>query len=98
MILFKKFAFWFSLISLFICLRDYWVTIEKDSHHFIGLSPFEPFSHWMIKFESSTVDATVEAKFPGYMVHLAFFFSCGLFIDLVLRLLKRKKQSVDLLS
>ncbi|QYR23605.1 hypothetical protein KZ483_12320 [Paenibacillus sp. sptzw28] len=91
MILLKRITFWLSLISITICLNDIWETVHAPDILDIGVGPFEPFKHWMLDFDpfKPPSSALITAKFPGYIVHFAFFCLVGTILDNCIRLFKR---------
>ena len=85
MFLFRKFTFWLSLISILICLNNFWGNDDKNIL-LIGLNPVlnsvgytEPFRHWM--FDFSNESTSIKVQFPAYLLHFSSFFLLGFIID-----------------
>ncbi len=99
---YKKATFWFSVISLLICLNSYLGNDDKNIL-LIGLNPLlnsivytEPFRHWIFDFDSAKLavdSATIRVQFPAYIIHFASFFLTGLIIDCLIRIISRKVKS-----
>lgn len=95
----KKATFWFSVISILICLNNYLRNDDKNIL-LIGLNPLlnsivytEPFRHWIFDFDSTKLavdSATIRVQFPAYIIHFVSFFLTGVIIDFLIRLINRK--------
>ncbi len=90
--LYKKTTFWFSVISILICLNNYLGNDDKNIL-LIGLNPLlnsivytEPFRHWIFDFGS----AAIRVQFPAYIIHFVSSFLTGVIIDFLIRLISRK--------
>ncbi|TKH44204.1 hypothetical protein C1I60_12805 [Paenibacillus terrae] len=96
---YKKATFWFSVISILICLNNYLGNDDKNVL-LIGLNPLlnsivytEPFRHWIFDFDSAKLaidSVTIKVQFPTYIIHFISFFLTGLIIDFLRRLVGRK--------
>jgi hypothetical protein len=101
MFVFKKCTFWFSIISVLICLNNYLGNDDKNIL-LIGLHPFlnsvvytEPFRHWIFDFDSAKLvinSASIRVKFSAYLMHFSSVFLAGLMIDFVILYLLKNKQ------
>lgn len=98
--LLRKFTFWLSLLSILICLNNYWGNDDKNIL-LIGLNPVlnymvykEPFRHWIFNFESAKLAAdssSIRLYYRVYLIHFFSFFLIGIIIDFVIRLVRRSK-------
>ena len=94
----KSFWIWFSIMSILICLNNYFGNDEKNIL-LIGLNPLlnsliykVPYRHWLLNFESSknVIDSMVIKFNPVvYMIHFVSYLVTGLIIDLLFKLLRR---------
>jgi len=89
MTVFKKITFWLAIVSIVICVTDYY---GGDDKHIplIALNPFlssvvytQPFSDWIF-------NANNEIRFSAYIMHFSSFVLAGILIDLLVYLRKRK--------
>ncbi|CAH1190185.1 hypothetical protein PAECIP111892_00047 [Paenibacillus auburnensis] len=97
----KRATFWFSLVSIAICLHNYLGYDRKNILLFIS-NPvlvntiyLEPFNHWYFNYESATINsgsADITVAFPSYIVHFLSYFLEGLIIDGLVRLRNRKPR------
>jgi hypothetical protein len=90
MFLLRKFTIWLSILSILICLNHYWGNDDKNIL-LIGLNPVlnnmvytELFQHWLF-YESANY-------YRAYLVHFLSFLLIGIVIDVVIKLLRRKKS------
>ncbi len=91
--LFKRVTFWLGIISLLLCFNDIWGTLHSPTIFFVGLGPFEPFRHWMLKFDRfdhAIESASIGAKVPGYIVHFITFILVGMVIDRLMAKLRKR--------
>jgi hypothetical protein len=101
MFILRKFTFWLSIISILICLNNYWGNDNKNIL-LIGLNPFlnsivytEPFRHWIFNFDSARLasdSASIKVHFTGYLLHFGSFFLVGIIIDYLIYFLKGKRK------
>ncbi|WP_311083077.1 hypothetical protein [Paenibacillus polymyxa] len=95
---YKKATFWFSVISILICLNNYLGNEDKNIV-LIGLNPLlnsivytEPFRDWIFDFDSAKLaadSATIRVQFPAYIIHFVSFFLIGLIIDFLIRIISQ---------
>jgi hypothetical protein len=101
MILLRRMSFWFSLFSIIICITDYWKTTHMQGPYIVtlmvGVSPFEPFRHWMLAFDRFDPPTTVDisTRYPEYIVHFIFFLLLGTILDKIVRYFKRIKEKAE---
>ncbi|ERM19787.1 hypothetical protein AYJ08_02560 [Brevibacillus sp. SKDU10] len=93
MVIFKKVWFWLGILSIIVCLNDFY---GNDQKHIllIGLNPLldymvykESFRDWIIN------DNQIEGKIllGGYVIHFVSYILLGIFIDLLFFFNKQKK-------
>ncbi|ATO50084.1 hypothetical protein D5F52_16030 [Brevibacillus laterosporus] len=93
MVIFKKFWFWLGILSIIVCLNDFY---GNDQKHIllIGLNPLldymvykESFRDWIIN------DNQIEGKIllGGYVIHFVSYILLGILIDLLFFFNKQKK-------
>ncbi|PPA81030.1 hypothetical protein C4A76_24405 [Brevibacillus laterosporus] len=93
MVIFKKFWFWLGIVSIIVCLNDFY---GNDQKHIllIGLNPLldymvykESFRDWIIN------DNQIEGKIllGGYVIHFVSYILLGILIDLLFFFNKQKK-------
>ncbi|NOU87084.1 hypothetical protein GC102_15030 [Paenibacillus sp. LMG 31460] len=98
MILLRKFTFWFSALSIFICLSD---QLGSGIANII-LSGFAPIS-WLIRtvqFRTWMIDDSVFGdssvlvtfRFQAYLIHFCTFIIVGFLLDYLIHLFKRKQK------
>ncbi|SEB45676.1 hypothetical protein SAMN05443246_0452 [Paenibacillus sp. GP183] len=101
MFLSRKFTFWLSIISIMVCINNYWGNDEKNIL-LIDLNPFlnsivykEPFRHWILDFNNAKItdSASIRVSTNAYYLHFVSFFLMGFIIDLIIYLYKRYRQS-----
>jgi len=93
MVIFKKVWFWLGILSIIVCLNDFY---GNDQKHIllIGLNPLldymiykESFCDWIIN------DNQIEGKIllGGYVIHFVSYILLGIIIDLLFFFNKQKK-------
>ncbi|AIG25407.1 hypothetical protein EGH10_11005 [Brevibacillus laterosporus] len=93
MVIFKKVWFWLGILSIIVCLNDFY---GNDQKHIllIGLNPLldymiykESFRDWIIN------DNQIEGKIllGGYVIHFVSYILLGIIIDLLFFFNKQKK-------
>ncbi|GIO01069.1 hypothetical protein J5TS2_17370 [Brevibacillus halotolerans] len=93
MVIFKKVWFWLGILSIIVCLNDFY---GNDQKHIllIGLNPLldymvykESFRDWIIN------DNQIEGKIllGGYVIHFVSYILLGILIDLLFFFNKQKK-------
>ncbi|MDF9411064.1 hypothetical protein E1B06_04925 [Brevibacillus laterosporus] len=93
MVIFKKVWFWLGILSIIVCLHDFY---GNDQKHIllIGLNPLldymiykESFRDWIIN------DNQIEGKIllGGYVIHFVSYILLGIIIDLLFFFNKQKK-------
>ncbi|MDB5052814.1 MAG: hypothetical protein JWM44_864 [Bacilli bacterium] len=64
--------------------------------HLIGVSPLEPFHHWMLAFDSfdlhTKTTVEINTRYPEYIVHFIFFLLLGTILDKIIRYFIRIKD------
>ncbi|MCY9657310.1 hypothetical protein P5G65_18785 [Paenibacillus chondroitinus] len=99
----RRFSFWISIVGIIICLSDYMGS--GFANIFIRLIPpinvladVEPMRHWMFDFENNKWGASssilLEVNFLTYVILFITWFLVGLFIDILVKRLRRIKQLV----
>jgi hypothetical protein len=86
MLLLRKFTFWFSALSIIICLSVYMGSgianiILCQNPPITWLLRTEPFRNWMIdesKFRDSSV--LVSFRFSAYLIHFCSFLIVGILL------------------
>jgi hypothetical protein len=99
MFLRRKFSFWFSIISIIICLGDY-LGIEIANIILVRLNPIidtliftKPFANWMVDVNNTEWAASsilISVRFPTYVIHFGTFLILGLLIDYLIHIFKQK--------
>lgn len=99
MFLRRKFSFWFSIISIIICLGDYF-KIEIANIILVRLNPIidtlifmKPFANWMVDVNNKEWAASsilISVRFPTYVIHFGTFLILGLLIDYLIHIFKQK--------
>lgn len=93
MVILKKVWFWLGILSIIVCLNDFY---GNDQKHIllIGLNPLldymvykESFRDWIIN------DNQIEGKIllGGYVIHFVSYILLGILIDLLFFFNKQKK-------
>lgn len=93
MVIFKKVWFWLGILSIIVCLNDFY---GNDQKHIllIGLNPL---LDYMVYKESSRDwiinDNQIEGKIllGGYVIHFVSYILLGILIDLLFFFNKQKK-------
>ncbi|HBS44124.1 MAG TPA: hypothetical protein DEA91_05990 [Paenibacillus sp.] len=98
MFLRRKFSFWFSIISIIICLGDY-LGIGFANIILVRLNPIidtlifmKPFANWMVDANNTEWAASsilISVRFPTYVIHFGTFLILGLLIDYLIYIFKQ---------
>lgn len=99
----RRFSFWISTVSIIICLSDYMGS--GLANIFIRLIPpiniladVEPMRQWMFDFENNKWGASssilLQVTFLTYFIFFVTWFLLGLFIDMLVKRLRRTIQLV----
>jgi hypothetical protein len=92
--IFKKFTFWLSLLSILICIFDF-LGSNLANIILIRLNPVIDslkFNAWIQDVHNTkhiTESAYIPLRFPAYLIHFGTFFLVGLILDYIILLLKR---------
>lgn len=95
------FAFWLSIISLFICIGDYFGN-GLANIFLIRLNPLldsivfmEPFKSWILHGDQATWvtdSALIRVRFPAYFIHFGSFLLPGLILDYLIRFVNASRD------
>ncbi|KQX46870.1 hypothetical protein ASD40_16455 [Paenibacillus sp. Root444D2] len=96
MFLLRKFTFWFSALSIIICLIDYFGSglaniILSQFPPITWLIRVDPYRNWMIDksiFRASSILVTF--RFSAYLIHFCSFLIAGLVLDYIIHLFKSR--------
>ncbi|BAU29634.1 hypothetical protein DFP93_1069 [Aneurinibacillus soli] len=94
--MFKKFAFWFVIASLVICINDY---VGNDDKHLLffsgGIEPIMFKAIYTESFRSLIFDEVTRRILPlGYVLHITLAFLYGFLLDLLIYLFRKANASL----
>jgi hypothetical protein len=98
MFILRKFTFWFSALSIIICLSDYLGSgianiILSQYPPITWLLRTESFRNWMIDesiFQTSSV--LVSFRFSAYLIHFCSFLIVGILLEYLIHLFRRMQK------
>jgi hypothetical protein len=80
--LFKKTTFWFSLISILVCIVNYTGNDDKNIL-LIGFNPFLNSVVYQQSYRSWIIGADDQILLTAYVLHFVSFFLAGALVDLL---------------